>query len=371
MDEANRGARLLIVDDTLKNIQVLGTLLRKEEFQINVAQNGQQALDVVAKVKPDLILLDVMMPDMDGFECCQHLKDDPETSEIPVIFLTAKVETEDIVKGFEIGAVDYVTKPFNPTELMVRVNTHLTISRLHREVAEKYDALQKAEGARDGLSHMIVHDMNNPLGALKGFADLLLMQVEMDTYDKDMFQQYLGFVSGSGQQLLTMVQGILDVSKMEAEQLDVRLVAANVAEIASSVVQGSMFQARQAEISVELEKDADDIQAMADIELLPRILQNLLGNAFKYAGSGNTVTVRAKQGDEIVLQVADTGPGIPEEARERIFDKFYQSESVGQRRGVGLGLAFCKMAAEGQEGRIWVESKEGEGTTFNVALKPA
>ncbi len=130
MDLDNSKLHILIVDDTLRNIQVLGTILRQERYQINVAQNGKQALDVVSKVRPDLILLDVMMPEMDGFEACRHLKEDPGTADIPVIFLTAKVETEDIVKGFELGAVDYVTKPFNPTELLVRVHTHLSIHLL-------------------------------------------------------------------------------------------------------------------------------------------------------------------------------------------------------------------------------------------------
>ena len=109
----NQGSRILIVDDTVKNIQVLGTILKQEGYQLNVAQNGKQALDVVSKVQPDLILLDVMMPEMDGFEACEHLKNDPETADIPVIFLTAKIETDDIVKGFGLGAVDYVTKPFD------------------------------------------------------------------------------------------------------------------------------------------------------------------------------------------------------------------------------------------------------------------
>ncbi|MFT5366043.1 MAG: DNA-binding response OmpR family regulator [Candidatus Latescibacterota bacterium] len=157
----NQNSRILIVDDTVKNIQVLGTILKQEGYQLNVAQNGKQALDVVGKIKPDLILLDVMMPEMDGFEACTHLKANPETADIPVIFLTAKIETEDIIKGFDLGAIDYVTKPFNPTELLKRVDTHLSLYHLRRRleelVAERTAQLQhrvRELDARDKLMHM-------------------------------------------------------------------------------------------------------------------------------------------------------------------------------------------------------------------------
>lgn len=140
--EARKGERILIVDDTLQNIQVLGTVLREQNYQINVAQNGIQALEMVEKVEPDLILLDVMMPEMDGFEACQRLKADEKTREIPIIFLTAKVETEDVVHGFEIGAIDYVTKPFNAIELLARVKTHLELRRLRQELLEYNEQLE-------------------------------------------------------------------------------------------------------------------------------------------------------------------------------------------------------------------------------------
>lgn len=155
MTKEKTGDRILIVDDTLQNIQVLGTILREQQYQINVAQNGLQALELVAKVIPDLILLDIMMPELDGFATCERLKEDEKTRDIPVIFLTAKAEVDDIVRGFELGAVDYVTKPFNPTELLARVRTHLTMQRLRRElkvyneqleeiVAERTTELQRA-----------------------------------------------------------------------------------------------------------------------------------------------------------------------------------------------------------------------------------
>jgi len=148
MTEQKKAERVLIVDDTLQNIQVLGTVLREQQYQINVAQNGLQALEMVAKVPPDLILLDVMMPELDGFETCKRLKADESTREIPIIFLTAKVETDDIVHGFELGAVDYVTKPFNSTELLARVKTHLTMQRMRKELAAYNEQLEQMVAQR-------------------------------------------------------------------------------------------------------------------------------------------------------------------------------------------------------------------------------
>ena len=166
MSDDKSKSRILIVDDTVKNIQVLGTVLKTEGYQLNVAQNGLQALDVVSKVKPDLILLDVMMPKLDGFETCKRLKADPETAEIPVVFLTAKVETDDIVKGFELGAVDYVTKPFNTTELLVRVNTHLQLFQLKQDlerlVDERTAQLEHRVREMDGRDRLVHLQMSSP-----------------------------------------------------------------------------------------------------------------------------------------------------------------------------------------------------------------
>jgi DNA-binding response OmpR family regulator len=166
MSDQKKDSRILIVDDTVKNIQVLGTVLKGEGYQINVAQNGKQALEMVQKVTPDLILLDVMMPEMDGFETCKHLKDDPGTREIPVIFLTAKVETEDIVTGFELGAIDYVTKPFNTTELLARVDTHLSLyhlkQKLEQLVEERTSQLQHRVRELDGRDRLVHLQMSSP-----------------------------------------------------------------------------------------------------------------------------------------------------------------------------------------------------------------
>jgi len=207
MSEGNQNSRILIVDDTIKNIQVLGTVLKQEGYNINVAQNGQQALDVVQKVAPDLILLDVMMPVMDGFEACKLLKENPETREIPVVFLTAKVETDDIVKGFELGAVDYVTKPFNTTELLVRVDTHLSLHHLRRRLeqlveertAQLAHRVRELDG-RDRLLHLQMSggSVAEVYEAVVTVAEEALGAQKVAVYRPDEAESSLTLVAGKG-----------------------------------------------------------------------------------------------------------------------------------------------------------------------------
>ena len=184
MTEQNKAERVLIVDDTLQNIQVLGTVLREQQYQINVAQNGLQALEMVAKVPPDLILLDVMMPEMDGFETCTRLKADEKTREIPIIFLTAKVETEDIVRGFELGAVDYVTKPFNSTELLARVKTHLTMQGMRKELKAYSEQLEQMVAERTAELQVAHRKLQLQVRELDGRDRLGHAQMALESLDQ-------------------------------------------------------------------------------------------------------------------------------------------------------------------------------------------
>ncbi len=197
----DKGPRVLIVDDTVQNIQVLGTVLREQNYQINVAQNGLQALESVEKVRPDLILLDVMMPEMDGFEACKRLKANDETKDIPIIFLTAKVETEDVVHGFDLGAVDYVTKPFNATELLARVHTHLELQRLRREL-EEYNQMLEQKVQERTAELQVAHKK------------LQLQVKELDGRDKlGHAQTSCGSIGEGYERILEVLQEVLEVGK--------------------------------------------------------------------------------------------------------------------------------------------------------------
>jgi DNA-binding response OmpR family regulator len=201
MADEKKNDRILIVDDTPRNIQVLGTILKEQGYQINVAQNGLQALDVVAKVPPDIILLDVMMPELDGFETCKRLKADPSTDHIPVIFLTAKVETEDIINGFELGAIDYVTKPFNPTELLARVDTHLMLYKLKRNLEELVEA--RTEELRE--AH---RKLQTQVKELESRDRLTQLQMKSPTFDE------------AYEEILKAVEGVIGVSEIKIYRIE-------------------------------------------------------------------------------------------------------------------------------------------------------
>ena len=377
MGEENQDCRILIVDDTLKNIQVLGTVLKKEGYQLNVAQNGLQALEVLTKVTPDLILLDVMMPELDGHETCKRLKDNPDTKDIPVIFLTAKVETDDIVKGFQLGAVDYITKPFNPSELLARVETHRTIRRLqkqleerHEELQASYDSLQAAEQARDGLTHMIVHDLRAPLMGISGYLELLEM-MEGDNLSED-GNNYVQQATTSSETMIEMVSSLLDVSKMESGEMRLNPSECDLAAIAAEVI--GKLESLKGDKQLVLEVPEGPATFVCDAELVPRILQNLVGNSLKFTPEGGEVRVELVPGEEkFRVAVHDTGPGIPADYKDKIFEKFGQVDmrEHKQKHSTGLGLTFCKLAVEAHGGEIGVDSEVGKGSTFWFELPPS
>ncbi len=365
---ATDGAHILIVDDTLKNIQLLGTILRERNYQISVAQNGKQALQIAGgdAALPDLILLDVMMPEMDGFETCERLKADPKTRDIPVIFLTARVESDDIVRGFELGAVDYVTKPFNQVELLRRVSTHL-------ELKAAREAAIAANRAKSAFLANMSHEIRTPMNSILGFAEILNSIVE-DTQARE----YLNSIQASGRTLLTLINDILDLSKVEAGKLDMEYTAVNVRSVFYDMSQ--VFAQKVDEIGLEFRSDIhpDLPEAlMLDEVRLRQCLINLIGNAVKFTDEGHiTLSVRSEASEcvnrvDLHIVVEDTGIGIPADQIDRIFEAFEQTvgQSYTKYGGTGLGLGIVKGLVEMMNGEIMVESEEGEGSTFRITLR--
>ncbi|CAN5512250.1 hybrid sensor histidine kinase/response regulator [soil metagenome] len=355
--------RILIVDDTPANIQTLAAILKENGYQISVAQNGTQALAVVARVQPALILLDVMMPGMDGWETCRHLKANEEWAQIPIIFLTAKTETVDIIKGFEAGAVDYVAKPFNTRELLARVHTHLTFRRQQRELEENYRRLSKLERLRDSLVHMVVHDLRSPLLGLSGCLQLLQGDLE-STLLPDQAADLKSAMT-SAQQLSEMVTSLLDVSRLEAGEMPLHKQSCDLRVVMAGAIEslGALTRNRH----IVFAPTAIPLMIDCDAEIVGRVIANLLSNALKFTRADGTVRLDADiTGIDVKVTVADNGPGIPVEYRERIFEKFGQVENlaVGMTPSTGLGLTFCKLAVEAHGGAIGVESEVGKGSTF-------
>ncbi|MFC1563957.1 response regulator [candidate division KSB1 bacterium] len=361
--------RILIVDDTPKNIQVLGAILKKENYQLNVAQNGLQALDSVKKVLPDLILLDVMMPELDGYETCKRLKASQETKDIPVIFLTAKVDVDDIVKGFEAGAVDYVSKPFNQTELLKRVRLHLELKHSREVLKEQFEQLQKLEVMRESLTKMLVHDLRTPLTSIKGFTDLLSLTKVFD--QDESASSFVRSINLSTGILLDMVTAILDVAKFEADEMKLDKSMVNITEVLTDIEVGldSLLNKKSINFNIDINSEAAEVNA--DPDLLRRIFVNIIGNSINFSPKKGKISIYVTpEAGKIRISIKDEGPGIPEGYREKIFEKFGQVESrhTGLKYSTGLGLAFCKMAVEAHGGTIGVESEVGKGSTFWFVL---
>jgi two-component system, sensor histidine kinase and response regulator len=359
--------RILIVDDTPVNIQILAAILKKNGYEVGIATNGRQALEAMDRVNPALILLDVMMPEMDGFETCRHLKENGAWREVPVIFLTAKTEASDIVQGFELGAVDYVAKPFNAHELLARVNTHLSLRRQKLELEANYRRLSELERLRDSLVHMVVHDLRSPLLGLSGCLQLLQGDLA-DTLQPEQAED-LDSALTAAQRLGEMVSSLLDVSRLEAGQMPLDKHMHDLQPVIAGAIEslGGLTKGRK----VAFTPPDPAISILCDGEVVGRVVANLVANALKFTPSSGEVRVTACTAEESVkVAIADTGPGIPEEYRERIFQKFGQVEgqAEGKKHSTGLGLTFCKLAVEAHGGLIGVDSVVGEGSTFWFTL---
>ncbi len=364
----------MIVDDTVENLKVLEGLLNHNGYTVRAFSAGGPALRAAVASPPELFLLDVLMPGMDGYELCAQLKASPETREVPVIFLSALGEVEDKVLAFQKGGVDYITKPFRHEDVLARVETHLKLSRLQQELRERNLQLEESlrkqralERLRDDLVHMLVHDLRAPLTAISGNLDLFLDETNATLPEED--RQLLVRAHRSSDRLAHMISDILDVSKLESGQMEVATVACELEPLVREAVSAVEGAARGREVvTVPVEPPCS---ALCDPGLLGRVLINLIGNAVKFTPAGGRITVSTEQDAEHVkLSVTDTGPGIPAEFHGRIFEKFGQAGTPGNRvkHSTGLGLTFCKLAVEAQAGQLGLESAPGAGSTFWVRL---
>jgi signal transduction histidine kinase len=357
---------ILVVDDTPENLTLLVGMLKEQGYRVRPVPSGELALQAAAAEPPDLILLDISMPGMDGFEVCERLKADPRLKDIPVLFLTARTDIEDKVRSFEVGGVDYVTKPFQFAEVNARVRTHLELRRQKRELERNYEKLTELQALRDSLVHMLVHDLRSPLSALVGFLGFLKeAETKFDPDQREDIEESLK----AAKRIILMVNGVLDVNKLEAGKMTIHPALCDVLALGREVVASleSLTEGRTLAFLPE-----GELSGWLDRGLLFRVLQNLIANALKFAPkTGGRVELHIEStGEETRFEVVDNGPGVPPEYQDRIFEKFGQVEGGGRSRmfSTGLGLTFCKMAVEAHGGRIGVVSKGGKGSTFWFTL---
>jgi two-component system, sensor histidine kinase and response regulator len=358
-------ASILVVDDTLENLRLLASMLNGQGYEVRPVNGGKQALQAIERDPPDLILLDISMPEMDGYEVCRRLRQLEGCRDIPVIFLTALTETDCRVNAFNVGGVDYITKPFQLDEVYARIRTHLRLRRLQAELEERnhtleqsYERLRALEKLRDDLIHMVVHDMRSPLSNILIMLEMLAGDLPEDAPES--MRRDVATARTSTRELVEMARQLLDINRMEQRSMPLDLERYGMlALLEQSLAEMSPL----ASVSrVHLELRGTDQTVTCDEAIVRRIVNNLLSNGIKHAPQESTVVVHVERYEERFarISVLDRGPGIPDEFRSRIFQKFEQVEARRTKKyhSVGLGLAFCRLATEAHGGQIAVDNRD-------------
>ena len=355
-------SRILVVDDVVQNLQVVGTMLRNEGYDVMPAGSGPQALERVRVRVPDLILLDLMMPEMDGLEVCRRLKSDSLTRQIPIIFLTASNEIEHLVKGFEAGAVDYVTKPFNGAELLARVRTHLELKLARERLREMNDEKNEFMG-------IAAHDLRNPLSAIQGYSEMVVEDAQSLRHGE--LEENGRRIGETARRMAEMVQNLLDANRIERGEMTLNLALTDLGTVLHSVIETQKPRVAAKQQTIHIETESTPVMALVDPNIILQVCENLVSNAVKYSPQGRNIFARLKKDAEGArLEVQDEGPGLSAEDQKKLFGKFARlsAKPTGGEHSTGLGLSIVKRMVESMNGQVWCESEPGHGALFVVRL---
>ncbi|MEN8216883.1 MAG: hybrid sensor histidine kinase/response regulator [Pseudomonadota bacterium] len=358
---------LLIVDDNPENIGVLFECLADQNFKIFVAENGSDALEIAKEKHPDLILLDILMPGINGFETCRQLKNIPQTQDIPVIFLTALSETSDKVKGFQLGAVDYVTKPFQQEEVLARINTHLSIRQLQNQLQVQNEQLIKLNQEKNEFLGIAAHDIKNPLTAIQSAAEVI--ELDYETMSKNDMVKGAKRISVTTRQLFTLIDNLLDINAIESGEFNISPSIIDIFPTLQSLVMTYSNRAKTKNITVQFQSHEKQYHAFVDGNTIMQVLDNLISNAIKYSPYGKQVNIRVTESDKFIrCEIQDEGPGLSDSDQQKLFHKFSKlsTKPTGGEHSTGLGLFIVKKLVEAMNGKVWCESELGKGTTFFV-----
>ncbi len=372
--------KILIVDDNKENIDLIAYFLKPQNYKILTAMDGVEALTLVEEEMPDIILLDIMLPKMDGFQVCERLKKDPATRFIPIIMITALKELKDKIRSLEVGADDFISKPFENVELLTRVKSLLRIKKYHDELAEKNKELKEKnqlllqmDQFKEDLNHLIVHDMKNPLFVIQG--NLQMLEMGLGDSMSSVAKKYLGRIDRSTQNLLRMVLNLIDIFKIEDGTMDLALELANLNDIVQSSYEKILDYPENGKknITVKLQESMPFIKI--DSSVIERVVDNLLGFSVANVPSDGKVELETFFNNTYVgLIVHDYGVHIPNEYSRDMFNKYSQVQikNEGYRLGRGLALTFSQMAAKAHGGEINVdmENTVGNRMILKIPLPP-
>ncbi|RUT09696.1 hybrid sensor histidine kinase/response regulator [Dulcicalothrix desertica PCC 7102] len=380
---------ILIADDLPNNLAVLQDYLIESGFEVLAALDGESAIQQAEYAQPDLILLDVLMPGMTGFETCLHLKANQATHNIPIIFVTSLADTEDKVKGFEAGAVDYITKPIKKQELLARVKTHLNLQNLQKQLQLQNQLLQQEIGVRlqveealkqrtaqleavnqelDAFGHSVAHDLRSSITSINGFNYFL--EKEYSQLLSDTGQHYTRRVRQATMQMEELIEGLMLLSQVKGSKMLFEDV--NLSKIASETI--AQLQQAHPERKVEFIY-SENVSAFGDTRLLRILLENLLGNSWKYTAKNPLARIefgamQNEQQSQEIFFVRDNGAGFNMAYASKLFSAFQRLHHKSDFPGSGIGLATVKRIIDRHNGHIWAEAVENKGATFYFTISP-
>ena len=360
--------KILIVDDVVSNVLLLKILLTNEKFQVCTASNGKQCIEVAQNEHPDLILLDVMMPDLNGFDTAVILKKDPSTQEIPIIFLTALNNPNDLVKGFQVGANDFLTKPFNKEELVMRVMHQIQLVAAKRIIVRQNEELKRTISNRDKMYSVIAHDLRSPMASIRMVLNLAVNVVSPETVGEEIFG-LLDKANRESEETHDLLDNLLKWTKSQTGRLNVVYQDIDLDDIVPGVVDIFKMIAEMKKIDLKYLPAEEKLIVRADNDMIKTIIRNFLSNAVKFTPAGKGIEVfYTREGDFARVSVRDHGVGVAPERVETIFHKGETTYGTGGEEGSGLGLQLCQDFARKNGGEAQVESTLGEGSTFSFTI---
>lgn len=366
-EKKHRKPLVLVVDDNPNNIQAVGANLLRENIGVSMALDGNKAIESIRVRRPDLILLDIMMPEMDGFEVARILKSDPTTQDIPIIFLTARTASEDVVTGFEIGAVDYITKPFNSAELISRVNTHLQLKSLQDTVIQKNTELEKLNLDKNEFLGIAAHDLKNPIYNIS----MLAKVIKEEELDKDEINEFATDILNTSERMLELIKNLLDINSIEQGKFKMNLESIDISVVVKSCTDNYQERAKAKGIKLHYNCQEALPDSVVDPSLTLQILDNLISNAIKYSPFDKNIWVSVYSNSQhIVVSIKDEGPGLSELDQNKLFGKFARltPQPTGDEHSTGLGLSIAKKYAEAMNGDIILISELGKGCEFQFIV---
>lgn len=379
---SDKAEKILIVDDVSRNIQILGNILSQQNFQIAYAQSGQEAIDICGVQDFDLILLDIMMPGMDGYEVCEKLKSNSVTSEIPIIFLTAKADMDSIIKGFDIGGQDYITKPFNSAELLARVNSHLLIKKQREQlkvmnnhledvVRKRTQELETAnhklnvlDRAKSNFLSLISHEIRTPLNGIVVLAEMLNNSIIDDEHKEN-----ISFLKDVSSRLMKFSDTALLITHLKANSQLTEILPVSINDLVLDSIEQFRKNNTNSTLSITNELPSEDLLIKGDSDLLKTCFVIIIENASVFAGNNATLTLSAKTNyNSTSVSFTDNGPGFSPEALSNLFELFSAGDIL-HTEGTGLGLATSKLIMDAHEGNIEIINTEQGGACVTINLK--